>query len=204
LYNDFEGEKRMSSYQQTRFSVTTRAQVTGNQTMDLSRLLGAGGCKLMLETLDKLDHAALTRNEESADLAQVREEGFQWACVDRAKGHFALTLKEALPAGVESLVVNLKMRDGLAEVAHDAAWRVTATQTDRSAATVPAAMHGQLRACANRTVNRLLALTVATQVTQRLQTKVQQTAGVRVRNAVSMRLTSQNRIQTMARLRVGS
>ena len=192
----------MSSYQQTRisrptlFNVTTRAQLGGNQSVNLSDVLGPGACNLLQATLDELEGKGSTLAKELAE-----DKVFQWHCIDREAGRYSLAIGEGLPEGVQAMTVDLKLHGGLAEVTHQASYSTTQKKTTSDADAIPDSVRQQLRSTANRAVNRLFALTVATQVNQKMSVKLQQTNAVRVQNAISMRLRNENTIQTVARLR---
>lgn len=186
----------MSSVTTVQLNVTTRARAIGSQSLDLSNMLGPGGCRLLCSTLGELE------NPESA-LAPIAEQ-FRWKQTDRTGQQYALQIGTGLPEGVEALTVHLFLRGSVAEVRHEARYCVTRAQTAAYAAAPPAAMQAQIRQIANRSVNRLLALTVAHELRNRVTHKLQQTTRQSVRNAVSMKMRNMNTIQTVARVRAGA
>ena len=185
----------MSSRTTVRLSVTTRGKAAGTQCLDVSNMLGPGGCHLLQGTLREL-------NEPAGSLAGVAA-GFPWRIADPRGERYSLDVAEGLPQGVESLTVHLGLRGSLAEVRHEARFSVTQTQSGTQAAAPPPAMQQQVQRLVNRNVNRLLALTVANQLRERVTQKIGQTTRQTVRNAVSMRMRNMNTIQTVARVRAG-
>ncbi|HXM46106.1 MAG TPA: hypothetical protein VN924_33045 [Bryobacteraceae bacterium] len=186
----------MSSVTTVQLNVTTRARATGSQSLDLSNMLGPGGCRLLCSTLGELE-------DPNGALASVAQQ-FQWKRTDRIGQQYAMQIGSGLPEGVEELRVHLNLRGSVAEVRHEARYRVTQTQTEAYAAAPPAAMHAQVRQIANRSVNRLLALTVAHELRNRVSQKLEQTMRHSVKNSVSMKMRNLNTIQTVARVRAGA
>jgi hypothetical protein len=181
----------MSSYQTIRLvTVTVNATVgvSGSQALDLGTLLGPGGTRLLLETLGGLC-------DGNPQLERVAG-AFQWQRVAGEEDQFVLPLTAGLPAAVELLTLHLSVRGSVAEVSHEARFR-------GSLGEVPAALSASLRSLTNQAVNRLLALTIADQLRQRVSEKIARTPSQRLENAVSMRLRNQASIQTVARIRAG-
>jgi hypothetical protein len=186
----------MSSVTTVQLNVTTRARATGSQSLDLSNMLGPGGCRLLGTTLGELE-------SPGSVLAPIAEQ-FQWKQTDQMGQHYALQIGTGLPEGVEAVTVHLFLRGAVAEVRYEARYRVTQVQTQAYAAAPPAAVQSQVRQIANRSVNRLLALTVAHELRNRVSQKIQQSTRQSVRNAVSMKMRNLNTIQTVARVRAGA
>lgn len=185
----------MSSITTVRLHVTTRATATGNQCLDISNMLGPGGCELMLGTLRDL-------KDRKSPLAGI-EGGFHWQQAGEHGEHFTLEVAHELPEGVQGLTIHLRLHGSLAEIRHEARYQVTQTQTSARASGPSPVMQAQIQRTVNRSVNRLLALTVAGQLQQRVTQKLSQTVRHRVQNAVTMRLRNMNTIQTVARVRAG-
>src|ERR1035438_4585310 len=96
-----EGKYRgadMSSYSTVQLSVTTRGTLRDNNTLDLSNMLGPGGCTLLRRTIAELGN-------RQGPLQHVAE-GFPWQQVDERGERFTLHVRDGLPQGIEGLQVH--------------------------------------------------------------------------------------------------
>lgn len=164
------------------YRVTTRHGVSGVRVLNLTQMLGDRGSQLVRQTLEQTPH------------------GWQRTSTLGSEHNYQLEVRAGLPAGVSSLLVDLRLADGIAEVTNRWTYQSTEVRTTTAAAAVPVAVRQQVDSAVGRSVNRVLMHTVANQVQARLKQQIGAQRGT-LQQTLLNRLRGDNQVQLLVQQR---
>ena len=173
-------------------------KVEGGQVLSLDEILGDGGRKRLLETLESLPEM-----KKSLNPAEIPASFLAWK--EGEDGSYRLTLTgEALPklkgdeGNLDSFHIDLKIGSLIAEVQYDGSFKtIKVGSLASSQGSNLTARQQILQRTANRAVNQLLAVAVQ----RRIEQQVKQYVGVKLKHTIQMMVTNQGNIQTHAYIR---
>lgn len=164
--------------------------VSGGLGVALNRVLGAGGVKLVEETLDALIGG--TSTIAAAVPPELRSQ-LAWERVDGATHEYQLRIRdtdvaeEARAQGITQVEAHLKVGESVAMLSYRCTMRGGAART--------AVADSEVRKHVNRAVNRVLAVAATAHVRQKMATYVPQALQQKIETVV----TRSFNIQTLAR-----
>jgi hypothetical protein len=176
-----------------RYRVETEVALTGWQPLDLSQLLGAGGCRLIEHTL---------RSRQRTDWTS-QDGGVAWTWSEQETRAEAKLTSE-LPEGFSALTLQLELRGSTACLRYAAQYGRIEVKTNQNASTIPPDARQRLKTYINRSVNRLLSECVTVRIQERLREKkvtIEQTRWVqRQQQALGARQQLKASLQTIAKV----
>jgi hypothetical protein len=174
------------------YKITTRHGFDGVELLDLTSMLGTGGCALVSGSLERL--AALP--------------GSPWRrVVTDGERAFQMELHDGLPLGVGNVLITVNLRAGSAEVSRRWSYQTTEfikeVRSIADAAHVPVGVAEAVRKSVNRALNGVLMQMIANELRIRIEQRTQVQQRNRVQQKVQVHQRATNQIQLVAQMRIG-